>query len=380
MTVKARKRKKRDETYVEYAIYGTYPNGEVYGRREDGALQFLKSPISSITETERWATAKEKEMLRAWEEGRTLDFKAPTLQAAYDEFIEWSRLHKSNAESTLEWKREMWKVISEAIPPTLLIDKIDDACVSKLLALLTTMLPKSRNNVISVLMGILRLAHKRKKLIRLPSIEMMRVPERAPKFFHMHEFDAYLEAARDLERDGHWQSLAIGLLGGSSGLRRGEMRALHKASVDHAGLRITVEYSMWKKTIKPTKGKRFRVVGMTEELSRVLKRNGHLRGPLVFYTAQGKPCTVRAINYWFDMACKRAGLTPKGKLHVLRHTFGSHQAMAGEDMHRIQQQLGHEDQKTTQIYARLAANASVESVNKLEKFRASKRGQTVAKK
>lgn len=170
------------------------------------------------------------------------------------------------------------------------------------------------------------------------------------------------------ERAGIWQPLAIGLLGGIAGLRRGEMLALEQKIIDYAGRRLPVVASSYKGESVPTKGKRFRVVGMNDELAAVLKRNRHLRGPLVFYTAKGKPGTYKALYRWFDMACAKAKLTPSGKLHVLRHTFGSLAASAGVDLHRIQSSLGHSDQRTTEIYARMAAQAALEVTGKIDKY------------
>lgn len=367
MTVTARPRKNRG--YIEYTITGTFPDGEPYGFYPNGAPKRHKSPLPTVSATLRWAENKEKELQREWEERRADGFKPPTLQAAYDDYMEHSRVRKRNAEGTLEWKAIMWGHVSAHIDPNTRIDRISDKMIDALIAGVGGK-EKSVNNVLDVFMGILRLAQRKKKLVHLPMVEKLKVPEAAPKYLHFEEYEAYLTAARLLEVAGHWEPLAIGLLGGAAGLRRGEMLALHQKNVDYERRRLTVEHSFYRGKIVTTKGKRFRVVGMSEELCAVLRRHRHLRGPMVFYTARGKPATPRAINLWFELGCKHAKLSPRGKLHVLRHTFGSHAALAGEDMHRIQVLLGHSDQRTTQIYARLAATAAIESVDRIEAYRA----------
>jgi hypothetical protein len=55
---------------------------------------------------------------------------------------------------------------------------------------------------------------------------------------------------------------------------------------------------------------------------------------------------------------------------VLRHTFGSHLADAGEDGHRIQKALGHANLTTTEIYTRGAALDSVDTARRLAEHRA----------
>jgi site-specific recombinase XerD len=57
----------------------------------------------------------------------------------------------------------------------------------------------------------------------------------------------------------------------------------------------------------------------------------------------------------FRSALKRSGIElPKGQLtHVMRHTFASHFVMNGGSLKVLQELLGHQDIKTTMIYAHL---------------------------
>ena len=68
----------------------------------------------------------------------------------------------------------------------------------------------------------------------------------------------------------------------------------------------------------------------------------------------------------FRKAVERSGLElPSGRLtHILRHTFASHFVMNGGGLKVLQECLGHEDIKTTMIYAHLAPDhlASVLSI------------------
>ena len=53
-------------------------------------------------------------------------------------------------------------------------------------------------------------------------------------------------------------------------------------------------------------------------------------------------------------AAKKAGLTKRVTTHVFRHSFATHLLEAGADIRTLQELLGHEDVKTTEIYAHAA--------------------------
>lgn len=52
------------------------------------------------------------------------------------------------------------------------------------------------------------------------------------------------------------------------------------------------------------------------------------------------------------------------RLHDLRRTMGSCQAISGTSLHIIRKSLGHKSTSTTQVYARLTADPVRESMQK----------------
>jgi integrase/recombinase XerD len=74
----------------------------------------------------------------------------------------------------------------------------------------------------------------------------------------------------------------------------------------------------------------------------------------VFLTAQGEPFSRDHLTWTIRTHIVAANIGKIGACHLLRHTMATHMHENGADIRFIQQILGHEDIKTTQIYTHVA--------------------------
>jgi integrase/recombinase XerD len=77
----------------------------------------------------------------------------------------------------------------------------------------------------------------------------------------------------------------------------------------------------------------------------------------VFLTAEGEPFSRDHLTYVVKERIGAAHTGKKGACHLLRHCMATHMHENGADIRFIQQILGHEDIKTTQIYTQVALRA-----------------------
>ena len=140
----------------------------------------------------------------------------------------------------------------------------------------------------------------------------------------------------------------------STGLRRMEMIALklYDLSLDRVLL-----------LVRQGKGQKDRYVPIGERAIAWLEkyiREGRPQLAIepddmtVFLTAQGEPFSRNHLSYAVRERIDAAKLGKTGSCHLFRHTMATLMHENGADIRFIQQMLGHEDLKTTQIYTQVA--------------------------
>jgi integrase/recombinase XerD len=109
--------------------------------------------------------------------------------------------------------------------------------------------------------------------------------------------------------------------------------------------------------IKGGKGKKDRYTILSDAVADVL--GDYLRQFRPHYwlfegERRGKPYSVRSAEAVFEQAVKRAGITKDISIHSLRHSFATHLLESGVSLRVIQELLGHQRSRTTEIYTHVS--------------------------
>jgi integrase len=214
--------------------------------------------------------------------------------------------------------------------------------------------PATRVKLLAMVHGIFQRARKVWGLKVNPAVDVEKPPLRSTgdiEVFSPEEVWALVRAAASK------QDAAIILTAAFTGLRRGELIALHWRDVDFAGSVIRVRASYHEGVLSTPKSGKVRSVPMAPDVASALAKLGD-RGDqvadddLVFVGEGGGYVDGSALRRRYDAAIKRAGLR-RLRFHDLRHTFGT-RMIAKADIRRVQEWMGHADIQTTMKYLHYA--------------------------
>lgn len=129
----------------------------------------------------------------------------------------------------------------------------------------------------------------------------------------------------------------------SSGLRVSEVVRIRLTDIHRKSMQIRIEQSKGRKDRMVVLSKK--VLALMEEYYRQYKPKEYL-----FEGQFGGPYSIRSAQMIFKRFKQLAKVNIKGGIHLLRHSFATHLLEQGADIRLVQQQLGHNSVKTTQIY------------------------------
>ena len=133
----------------------------------------------------------------------------------------------------------------------------------------------------------------------------------------------------------------------SGGLRVSEIIGLKIKDIDSKRMVIT---------LRAAKGKKDRQVMLSKVLLDMLRIYFvEFKPKLWLFEGQSKEqYSTRSIEEIMKQAKKRAGITKKGSIHGLRHSFATHLLEGGTDLMTIKELLGHSSITTTAIYTHVS--------------------------
>jgi integrase len=345
----------------EYSIRFHWPEGGVFRERKN-------APVSGKSNAQRYAEQRERAIIAAGKGGLEAQAPAPLVDTL-EEF--WPRLVRDHYQanrkkpSTIDAAQTIFRVHLKGLLGKKRLSEISNADVAALKGALSDKTPKSAYNILSVLSKALHCAVDWGVIAFVPcKIGLFKVPRGQAKWYERHDYRRLVDASEKIGSS----SRVLVLLGGSAGLRRGEIIALKWTDLDLPRRLIHVQRAIWRGHEESPKGGRGRIVPMTPELCAALKAHKHLIGERVLYSNRGRMLSNRVIRNWFGSVQRRAGLEVNGAIHQLRHTFCSHLAAAGAPAKSIQELAGHTDIATMQRYMHLSPSDRGGAINTLAAY------------
>lgn len=135
------------------------------------------------------------------------------------------------------------------------------------------------------------------------------------------------------------------------GLRRSELLNLKPSHVD-SNRKLLI--------IKQSKGRKDRIVPISDKLIEML-RNYYLEFKPKTWLFEGQlentKYSERSLEEVLKKSIKLAGINKPVSLHWLRHSYATHLLENGTDLRFIQELLGHNSSKTTEIYTHVSTKS-----------------------
>ncbi|GAB6888907.1 hypothetical protein JCM13304A_24070 [Desulfothermus okinawensis JCM 13304] len=147
----------------------------------------------------------------------------------------------------------------------------------------------------------------------------------------------------------------------SAGLRRSELLNLIPTDIDSERMIIH---------INGAKGKKDRISLLSDNLLQLLRQYYKEYQPkrYLFEGQKGGKYSPTSVANILKKAAVKAGIKKIVTPHMLRHSFATHLLEQGTDLRYIQELLGHESSKTTEIYTHVSKKAIDKIKNPMDDF------------
>lgn len=180
------------------------------------------------------------------------------------------------------------------------------------------------------------------RIIDLEKVHRPKHEKVLPNVLSKEEVKMILEAHSNLK---HKMMLSLIY---SCGLRCGELIALKPIHIDSKRNIVL---------IKNAKGKKDRIVPLSLKILAMLREYYASNKPVTYLfegRTAGHPYDSRSLQQVLKQAVLKANLKKQVTLHWLRHSYATHLLESGTDLRYIQELLGHNSSKTTEIYTHVS--------------------------
>lgn len=181
--------------------------------------------------------------------------------------------------------------------------------------------------------------------IEIEKIHRPKRPKLLPNVLSKEEVKLILEVHHNLK---HRMMLSLIY---SCGLRCGELLALKPVNIDSKRNIIL---------LKNAKGNKDRIVPLSLKILDMLREYYRLYKPEKFLfegQIKGNPYDARSLQQVLKQAVVKADIRKPVTLHWLRHSYATHLLESGTDLRYIQELLGHNSSKTTEIYTHVSTKS-----------------------
>ncbi len=180
-----------------------------------------------------------------------------------------------------------------------------------------------------------------------------KVEKKLPNYLNILEVEELLDHFKSDDPKDIREELIFEIIY-STGIRVSELSNLKIKNIDFDNKQIKVM----------GKGSKERIVFYGDVLSKLLElyltssrpiyENIDNKNDYLLINNKGARLSVASIEKYLDDLLKRLSLSHRVTPHELRHTFATHMLDNGADLRTIQELLGHESLKTTQIYTHVS--------------------------
>lgn len=186
------------------------------------------------------------------------------------------------------------------------------------------------------------------KINKKIDIKTPKKAKKLPVIFSKDEIDLILNS---ISNPKHKLMLSISY---GAGLRVGELINLKVQDLNISELTIH---------IKNAKGQKDRISLLSEKITSNLQEiiSKKSKNDYLFSSEQGKKLSTRTAQKIFESALRKSKIKKDASFHSLRHSFATHLLENGVDIRYIQNLLGHQNIRTTQIYTQVS-NPKIKSI------------------